>query len=123
MTLRGGRIWKGDQVHSNMADNALLVEYLSNRLGNGHHVHVRQRLLGEETAGVNVVSGCKTVDGANQLYVAIWLDKEADGGRTHLVSHTCGSSFDDSTYFAEGLKEVIPSVAIQLTNCYLHSLC
>ena len=33
-------IWEGDEVNSNVPNNPFFIQNISNRLANGHHVHI-----------------------------------------------------------------------------------
>jgi len=62
MALRRGRVWEGDEVECDVADDALLVEDFTNGIADGLHVHVGKGLLGEEAARVDVLFGGEAIN-------------------------------------------------------------
>ena len=62
MRLRGCRVRERHQVNCDMAYDAFLVKYLPYRGANRLHIHVGQRLLGEKTATIYVLTRLELVE-------------------------------------------------------------
>lgn len=61
MGIRRSGVWKGNKIHCYVAYNSFFIKDVAYRFTDGHHVHVWQRLLREEAAGIDVASCCETV--------------------------------------------------------------
>jgi hypothetical protein len=44
-----------------MANHTFFIKYVTNRLTNGHHIHIWQRLLWEETTCIDVSTRSESV--------------------------------------------------------------
>lgn len=96
-----GWIWECHEINSDMADYALLIEDISYRPTNCHHVHVWQTLLREETSSIYIGPSCKPIHWAHNLNLAIRLNQEWNTRTCHLVTQASRSSFNDATNSAE----------------------
>ena len=57
-----------------MSEDSFLVQDISDRFTDSHHVHVRQTLLREEAASVNAFLCCEFVKRPNELDTTIRLN-------------------------------------------------
>ena len=121
--MRAWRSWirERNEVYRDVAYHTLLVEYVTYAFANSHHIHVGQRLLGEEAASVDVSSGSETIHGTDNLDLTVWLNQEADARTSHLMAHARWSSFNDTTNSAERRHVLCPALEEQWhgNNCFL----
>ena len=80
------RIWESDQVDGHVAEDALLVEDIADRLTDRHHVHVGQALLREEAASRHELLSVKLIHGTDDACCTVRLNDEADRRGRHLVT-------------------------------------
>ena len=104
MALRIVHVWEGHQVNCDMANNALFVKSFSNCVSDLQKVNAGQRSLGEETARVDKFAARESIERANQVDMATWLDVKSHRWRLErddLAKRRC--RFNNATTFAEVL--------------------
>jgi hypothetical protein len=92
-----------------MPYDPFLIKDISQVSGQFLEVHRGQAGLGEEAAGVHVLSvGCELVERADEFDCTVGLDVEGHGGGSDLARVTAGGCFDDPADFAELSDEFVP---------------
>jgi hypothetical protein len=77
-----------------MAYDTFFVKDVSNGLANSHHIHVWQRLLGEETSCIHVLSRSKSVHGSHHFNLAMRLNDKGDAWACHLMTQASWRCLD-----------------------------